>query len=274
MTRGAYLGMLAIAAVMVLGLSLMYGPVDGEVDRSGRMLWRLPFADGPWSYWWHHAFVVIPVAALSFEHRIRYFSRWKQVLLASLAPAAIYITWDILFTANGIWDFDDAKTAGQRLLGLPVEEWLWFFTIPFAVIFIHENLRYYMPVDKLLPCESYFAKVLVVGLAAAAVWNYDRLYTVLALGSAAALLLADLRWGDAATRSRFLGMFVVSLVPMLIFNGWLTGMFSTTPLVSYHAGSHLGLWIGTMPFEDMWFGLGYLLLVFRGYQQIIDKNPA
>src|SRR5690606_24042831 len=141
MTRGAYLGMLAITAVMVLGLSLLYGPVDGEVDRSGRMLWRLPFADGPWSYWWHHAFVVIPVAALSFEHRIRYFSRWKQVLLASLAPAAIYIGWDILFTANGIWDFDDAKTAGQRLLGLPVEEWLWFFTIPFAVIFIHENLR-------------------------------------------------------------------------------------------------------------------------------------
>ena len=244
---------------------------EGLTDTSDRHFWPLPFTDSRFSYLLHHLLTVVPVALLSFENRIHYADRWKSVFLASLVPAILYIMWDVLFTDAGVWAFDHDKTMGVFLLGLPLEEWAWFFVIPFACVFIFENLLYYIKKDPWSGADKWISLVIGIGSLLTAMFHYDQLYTFLAFFTAGSITLWDWYFYRENPRTRFYMTFVISLVPMVIFNGWLTGIFSSSPLVSYDPESFMGWRVFTMPLEDIFFGYGYLFLVTRFYQQIVNK---
>jgi lycopene cyclase domain-containing protein len=62
-------------------------------------------------------------------------------LLACLAPVAgVFLIWDLVATARGHWWFSDRYVLGVRLLGLPIEEWLFFFVIPVCALLTYEVL--------------------------------------------------------------------------------------------------------------------------------------
>ena len=83
-----------------------------------------------WTYLWvNFAVISIPFAA-SFDKRVAFVEQWKHFWPACLLTMAGFIAWDIAFTAQGIWGFNDAHLSGLGLWGLPLEEWLFFITIP------------------------------------------------------------------------------------------------------------------------------------------------
>jgi lycopene cyclase domain-containing protein len=244
---------------------------EGLTDTSDRHFLFLSFTDSRFSYFLHHVLTVVPVALLSFEHRIHYVSRWKKVIVAAAVPALLYLMWDVLFTDAGVWAFDHEKTMGLAFLGLPWEEWASLFVIPFACVFIYENLLYYLRHDPWAGRDRWISFAIGFGSLIMALYNNDKLYTFLAFFSASAITLWDLYFYPERSRTRFYMTFAISLVPMIIFNGWLTGMFSSSPLVSYDPESFMGWRVFTMPLEDIFFGYGYLFLVIRFYQQIVNK---
>lgn len=259
----------------VLILSCLWiGVSPGETDMSDRHMWLFSLAMGHFSYVWHHLFTLVPVALLSFEHRIRYVSKWSLAMRATFFPALLYIAWDIAFSDLGVWSFDPDKITGWSLIHLPWEEWLWFAVVPFACIFIYENLIYYIRLDPWSGADRTVSVLIVVLSLSVAIFNTDKLYTFLAFLSAGLITLWDLFYRPGANRSRFYMTFAVSLVPMFIFNGWLTGMLSPAPLVAYHPDAFMGIRLGTMPLEDVFFGYGYLFLIVRFYQQIREKKNA
>lgn len=271
--RHQWILLFTLLAVLILSC-LWIGVPEGSTDMSDRHLWLFPLAMGHTSYLWHHLFTVVPVAMLSFEHRIRYVSKWSLAMRATFFPALLYIGWDIAFSFLGVWSFDQAKITGWSLIHLPWEEWLWFAVVPFACIFIYENLIYYIRRDPWTGADRIISNVIGYFSIIMALVNYDKLYTFLAFLSAGLITFWDLYHQPSRSRSRFYMTFAVSLVPMLIFNGWLTGMFSPAPLVAYHPGAFMGMRLGTMPVEDIFFGYGYLFLIVRFYQQISDKKSA
>jgi lycopene cyclase domain-containing protein len=52
--------------------------------------------------------------------------------------AALFAAWDLVASARGHWSFSDRYTIGVRLLGLPVEEWLFFVVIPLCALLTYE----------------------------------------------------------------------------------------------------------------------------------------
>lgn len=264
---------LLVAVWVVLGIRLNGLPA-GTTDVSDRHWWIWGIASGHTSYLWHHVLTLVPVILLSFEHRIRYVEKWPSVFQALFLPAALYIAWDILFTDLGVWSFDHDKVTGPFLAGLPWEEWLWFAAVPFACIFIYENLLYYLPEDPWKGIDRWFSPVFIVIMFGLAVISIGQVYSFLAFSSAGLVTLWDYVFREAEGRSRFYMTFAISLVPMLFFNGWLTGMLSDSPLVSYHPEAFFGLRLGTMPVEDIFFGYGYLFLIVRSYQQIVHKHAS
>jgi lycopene beta-cyclase len=75
---------------------------------------------------------------LEFVLGVRVYRRPRR-LLATVAPvAAVFAGWDLVATARGHWWFSDRYTIGVRLLGLPIEEWLFFVVVPMCAVLTYE----------------------------------------------------------------------------------------------------------------------------------------
>src|SRR6056297_1528848 len=81
----------------------------------------------------------------SFEGKIQLYKKFKYIFPAILITAIPFLAWDIAFEKIHIWQFNPDYPLGVNILGLPLEEWLFFFIIPFACIFIYEVMQYFFP---------------------------------------------------------------------------------------------------------------------------------
>lgn len=64
-----------------------------------------------------------------------------SLLKAMLIVCILYWAWDVAVTARGHWSFNPDYVVGVRLLGMPVEEWLFFVVLSFVSIFTYEAVR-------------------------------------------------------------------------------------------------------------------------------------
>lgn len=189
--------------------------------------------------------------AYSFEKkRMHFIQWWKSVFLAILIVATFFIIWDIIFTKNGVWGFNENYLVGLNVLGLPIEEWLFFFCIPYASIFIHYAFQYFCPKISIpLKVSNIISIGLILLLFTVAVVNYDKAYTFYNYIFLAALLLYSY-----ITKNKQLPIFYITfliiLIPFFIVNGILTGSFIEEPVVWYNNSENLGIRIGTIPVED------------------------
>jgi len=84
------------------------------------------------------AFVLIATLSLHRYFRLRVLRQPLRLLRAIAPVAVVFITWDLLATNSGQWQFDPAQTFGMRLWGLPLEEYAFFLVIPLAGILTFE----------------------------------------------------------------------------------------------------------------------------------------
>ena len=98
-----------------------------------------------WTYLWVNVAVMAVPLVASFDRRVGFVKEWKHFWPACLLTMAGFIAWDIAFTAQGIWGFNDAHLSGLGLWGLPLEEWLFFITIPYACVFTYACFKKYFP---------------------------------------------------------------------------------------------------------------------------------
>jgi len=68
----------------------------------------------------------------------RVYRRPKRLLATVVPVAAVFLAWDLFAAARGTWWFSDRWTIGVRLLGLPVEEWLFFVVVPVCALLTFE----------------------------------------------------------------------------------------------------------------------------------------
>ena len=113
----------------------------------------------------------------SFEPKIRYASKWFALFPALLLTGAFFLIWDHWFTVIGIWEFNPRYLLGFYIFQLPIEEWLFFITVPFACIFIYEVLIYFFPKDIFKPAGKPFIFVMIPLLLLLAFLNTDKMYT-------------------------------------------------------------------------------------------------
>lgn len=206
--------------------------------------------------------------AQSFEHRIRYYKKWGALFPAVLITAVIYIIWDHWFTTIGVWEFNPRYILGIYLFGLPIEEIMFFFIVPFSCFFIYEVMIYFVKKDILRPVSTYFVYIVVPFLFLMGIIHTDKLYTSVNFIFTGLILLVHFVIFKDRYLGRFLLGFLVTLLPFMLVNGILTGSFLDEPIVIYNDSENLSLRIGTVPIEDSVYLLGLLLINLSIYAKI------
>lgn len=202
---------------------------------------------------------IVPFA-FSFDKRVAFYKEWKYLFPAVFLVAMLFIAFDIHFTQQGIWGFNDSYTSGIKLFNLPLEECLFFFVVPYASIFLHEALHTYFPKFQLSKHSSHVVISVLIMLS----WlfillNTPKAYTLyIFLKLMVTLMLALLFWSQSI--QVFLLTFLVVLLPFLVVNGILTGMFIPGEIVWYNNAENLGIRFFTIPVEDFAYAFTLIYL--------------
>ncbi|MEN0006400.1 MAG: lycopene cyclase domain-containing protein [Bacteroidota bacterium] len=210
----------------------------------------LSWLESPYTYFYLHIFTFVPVFALSFDKNVHYYTEWKYLLPAIAIVGGIFIAWDVFFAAQEVWGFNEKYLSGWFAFGLPVEEWLFFFTVPFACVFIYECLNFYIKQDVLAPIEqpltiSLITIFLLVGFA-----FWGNIYTCTTFLLSGFFLLYHYLFLDGRYRGRFYLSYLVSWLPFMLVNGVLTGGYTNEPIVIYNPEEFLGIRLTSVPLDD------------------------
>jgi lycopene cyclase domain-containing protein len=188
---------------------------------------------------------------LSFDKRVQFFKSWKFIVPGLFITGLLFII-------------------GVYMFNLPLEEILFFVTVPFACVFVYECLNYYVKKDILKDYSSYITYILII-LSALMLWQYyDRVYTLITFGLLALVLLLAEFILKSSILSRFYLAYLVSLFPFYIVNGILTSI----PIVMYNDVENMALRVGTIPLEDHFYSMSMLLINILLFEYFRNKQRS
>lgn len=226
----------------------------------------IPWLETSSAYLYLHLFTFVPVFLLSFDRNVHYYRKWRFLLPAILPVALIFILWDVFFTVKGVWGFNPYYLIGWRILHLPIEEWLFFFTVPFACVFIYECLNFYVQRDWLAPLEPVLTPLLIVVFLVTGLFFWSHMYTATTFLLSSFFLLYHYLFVPGNYRSRFYLAYLVSWVPFLLVNGVLTGGYTREPIVLYNPEEYLGIRVTSIPLDDSVYSFLLLLATVTLYE--------
>ena len=229
----------------------------------------------------NYLYLLLNVASLSipfvysFEKRMRFIRWWKEVFLSIAITAIIFIVWDVIFTKNGVWGFNNDYLIGLDIINLPIEEWLFFICIPYASIFIHYAFKFFLPKLKLSnKVTNWITILLLVILIIVCVMHSDRAYTFYNYMLLIIVLLYSLLTKEKELNVFYL-TFLIILVPFFIVNGILTGSFIKEQVVWYNNAENLGIRLGTIPVEDTAYAFSMLfmsIIMIEKFKKVFDNE--
>lgn len=209
----------------------------------------------------------------SFEKRVFMWKRMREIAPAIFITALFFTIWDVYFTIERVWWFSDTHTLPYRFIYMPLEEWSFFFIIPYCCFFVYFVANYFIPSDPLKKYQHFIARILGGFLLIVGIVYFDRIYTSVAtLGSGALLLFLTYKVKVDYLGRFFLG-FLFSTIPFILVNGQLTEI----PVVMYDNAENTGIRItieglANIPVEDLAYNLLMLLMNVSIYEFLTARR--
>nr|WP_228085034.1 lycopene cyclase domain-containing protein [Mucilaginibacter sp. JRF] len=211
--------------------------------------------------------IIFPIM-LSFDRRVQFSKSWRHIWPGLAITGLVFLFWDVLFTVKGVWWFNPERIVGINFFGLPLEEILFFLTVPFACIFIYACLNYYVKWQPNIRLTRIISNMLLILSAVLLILYYDRLYTAVTFGLLFVLIVYLQFMVNAEWLSRFYMAYAVTLIPFYIVNGLLTSI----PVVLYNDAENIGVRAGTIPFEDHFYSLALLVMNVGLFEYFKRRN--
>ena len=217
---------------------------------------------------------LVPII-FSFHPKVRFYIYYKSIFSATLFASSIYILCDIIFTTMGVWGFNNQFITGIYILNLPIEEILFFLCIPFCCLYTYHlvekfNILFFKNVNWKKVNIYIILVVLIVGLI-----NYTKLYTFICFITFSLVLFIVNKSTININFSFFYTTLILVIIPFLIINGALTGMFFDQTVVWYNNNEILGFRIFTIPIEDAFYAHQLILLnlfFYKKFRALIIKK--
>jgi lycopene cyclase domain-containing protein len=189
------------------------------------------------------------------------------MLIAIAIPAIPFLLWDMFVTGTH-WHFNPEYVSGIKIINLPIEEILFFITVPFACLFTWEMIIRRV---KEKPIDLHGLRLLLYLALPAGIYFFSigKRYTGLTLSF---IFLANLVDQFLKTNllfdRRFYFYLLLIVIFTLIFNGYLTWR----PVVTYGVDYQLDFRIITIPVEDFFYGISLLWMNTSLYKRLLINS--
>jgi lycopene cyclase domain-containing protein len=203
--------------------------------------------------------IIIPLL-FSFYPKINFYKTWRAFIPAIALVAIIFVVWDKIFFDRGIWNFNQRYISGFYLLGLPVEEILFFICVPYSCVFTYYCLDTFYDFSWNSKVESVFTIMFSLCLLLIGLIFRDRLYTLITFISTALICFFIVFISKDIGIGKVVTVYVILLIPFFMVNGILTGTGIEEPVVRYNNLETLNFRILTIPVEDFVYGFELFLL--------------
>ena len=199
---------------------------------------------------------------LSFDKNLKFYRNVKYILASILIVSSAYIVWDIIATNRGDWAFSEQHLLGIYFYVLPLEEILFFITVPYSCIFIYETIKFYIN-EKVYPIKKNIFLIPVISfIVLALVFNKQAYTFTVLLYSAAFFLLGVLTNSKLLTSKIFWISILICFVPFFIVNYFLTSI----PVVTYNDSAFSAIRVLTIPLEDFLYSFSMVSLWILFYE--------
>lgn len=188
--------------------------------------------------------------------------------MISLSFTAIpFLIWDSLVTGHH-WFFNEKYTLNLRIFDLPLEEILFFVTVPLACLFTWEMLNRFTGNRNIPSLSTLSSAVYLLIIPGIFLFIRGQEYTGLVLIVLPLSVLID-RMLDTKLflQTRFYLYLAIIIGLTVIFNGYLTWR----PVVLYGEAYQIGFRIFTIPAEDFGYGLSLLIATTSIYEKLKSK---
>lgn len=206
-------------------------------------------------------FIILVPLLLTFERNLKFYKKLRSVLISILIVSPIYIIWDSIATVRGDWGFNPKYLLGFNLFSLPLEELLFFITVPYSIIFIFETVNYYLKEKEIFFNRYFYFLIIILFFVGIAVFR-DQEYTLIVFSYCVVFfLLSTFFFSDILKSKNFWLTILISYLPFLIVNYILTSL----PIVTYNSKAIWGNRFLTIPLEDFFYSfsmIAFWLLVY------------
>lgn len=212
-------------------------------------------------------FIVIVPLLLIFERKLKFYKKLPAVLISILVVSTVYIIWDSIATKDGDWAFNPRYLVGVYFFGLPLEEILFFITVPYSIIFIYESVKFYLKEREIFFSRYVYFSIMSLLIVGTIMFS-DQNYTVIVLIYCLAFFILALFFYRAILKSKIFWITIlISYLPFLIVNYLLTSL----PIVTYNSDAIWGKIFLTIPLEDFFYSFSMISLWLLVYL-IVDKE--
>lgn len=213
--------------------------------------------------------VIFPLFLSLFPY-FKFREKWPALFTSILLVGGSFIIWDSLVTLRGDWSFNPAFVLNYHLFGLPVEEILFFITVPYSCIFLYEGLVRYTR-EKLLPHPKELYLIMGAGLILAALFFRAQGYTAIVLFVSGILLLLGATKLKGLFSSLLYWRWILACTALfLFFNYYLTSL----PILIYNSKAILNIRVLTIPIEDFFYNYCLLTLYLTFYIKAKERLQA
>ena len=204
---------------------------------------------------------VVPLISATIHWRFSWGKQdWLRLLQVFVTVSAPFVLLDALSHARGWWAYNPAYVTGHTLLGLPVEEVVFFFVIPFACLYLYSSMERLSPTRQLVHARSWHVLCALLGAAAIAlmvVEQKERTIIDAILFAVVVCLVAQ------KPPKRVVALWLLMVIGLFLM---VNSMLTALPIVTYDIAYGSLYRIGTIPFEDFLYNCSFLLLCLLSWQ--------
>ena len=205
---------------------------------------------------------------LSFDKNLKFYKKVPFVLQSIAFISTAYIVWDVIATKRGDWAFNPEHLLGIDILGLPLEEILFFITVPYSCIFIYETALFYLKEKKFdFNYKMFLIPAILMIILGTIFYNQNYTFTVSIFTGA--FFIGAIIFNESLLGSRnFWITMLISFLPFLIINYFLTSI----PVVTYNETAFSGKRFITIPYEDFLYSFSMISLWILFYELAKGKK--